>query len=186
MEIIERNLLGVYEIILNPFIDQRGFFMRTYDEKIFNDAGLKFNWVQENHSRTLRKYTIRGLHLQLPPFTETKLIRCIRGKILDVFVDLRKGSPSFGQWSSIELSEEIKKMVLIPRGFAHGFCSLTDNCEIVYKVDNFYSPQHECGLIWNDMYLKIIWPSSEVFLSEKDMKNMTFKSFVEKHKGILL
>jgi len=184
MQILEQELKGVFEITLSPYIDERGFFMRTFDDKTFKEAGLNFNWVQENHSRTLKKGTIRGLHFQFPPFAETKLIRCIRGKILDVFVDLRKDSPTFGQWDSVELTEDNFKMVLIPRGFAHGFCTLSDDCEIVYKVDNYYSPQNECGIIWNDPDLNIEWSAAKPILSEKDAKNMTSKDFIDKHKAI--
>jgi len=186
MEIKERKLKGAFEIILAPHTDERGFFMRTSDDKIFNEAGLKFNWVQESHSRTLKKGTIRGLHFQLPPFAETKLIRCLRGKILDVFVDLRKDSPTFGKWDSIELTDDNYMMVLVPRGFAHGFCTLTDDCDVVYKVDNYYSPKHECGIIWNDKNLKIEWYIENPNLSEKDKKNMTLDNFIKDFKAIEL
>ncbi len=184
MEIKPGKLKGTFEIILDPHADERGFFMRTYDDAIFKNYGLDKKWVQENHSRSEQKGVIRGLHFQLPPFAETKLLRCIRGKILDVFVDLRKGSSTFGQWDAIELSEENKKMVLIPRGFAHGFCTLTDISEVVYKVDNYYSPEHECGLLWNDPDLNINWPIDKPILSDKDKKNMTLKEFIDKHKYI--
>jgi len=150
------------------------FFVRTYDNNVFNENGLKFDWVQENHSKTVKSGTIRGLHFQLPPFAETKLVRCIRGKILDVFVDLRKNSPTFGKWDSIILSEDNYKMVLIPKGFAHGFLTLTDNCKVIYKVDNYYNPEYECGLIWNDSDLNINWGIDNPILSEKDKKNITF------------
>ncbi len=184
MEIKELKLKDVFEIMLNPLIDERGFFMRTYDDKIFEKDGLNYNWVQENHSRTLKEGTVRGLHFQLPPFSETKLIRCIRGKILDVFVDLRKGSPTFGQWESIELSEDKFNMVLVPRGFAHGFCTLSDNCDVVYKVDNYYSPKHEVGLYWNDLELNIIWPTVNPIVSEKDKKNKLFREFIQLYEHI--
>jgi len=184
MEIKELNIKDVFEITLTPIADTRGFFMRTFDDKIFNAAGLNFNWVQENHSRTLRKGTIRGLHFQLPPYSETKLIRCLRGKILDVFVDLRKNSPTFGQWDSVELTEDKFNMILIPRSFAHGFKTLTDNCEVVYKVDNYYSKENECGIIWNDSELNINWNTGVPILSDKDKSNMSFKDFVNKYKYI--
>jgi len=186
MEIKELKLKDVFEIILNPIKDERGFFMRTYDDKIFNEAGLKFNWVQENHSRTMKKGTIRGLHFQLPPYAETKLIRCLRGKILDVFVDLRKDSPTFGQWDSVELSEDNYKMVLVPRGFAHGFCALTDSCEVVYKVDNYYSKENEFGIIWDDRSLNIGWNINNPNLSDKDKKNITFSEFCSIHRYVKL
>lgn len=186
MEIKERKLKGVFEITLNPIKDERGFFMRTYDDVLFSKQGLNLKWMQENHSRTENKNTIRGLHFQLPPFSETKLVRCIKGAILDVFVDLRENSNSFGQWDAIELSEENKKMIFIPRGFAHGFCTLTEISEVVYKVDNVYSKQHELGLIWNDEDIKINWPTQMPTLSEKDNLNLTLKEFINKHNAVKL
>lgn len=184
MEFIKKNLKGVFEINLKPYEDQRGFFMRTFDLKSFEEAGIQQQWVQENHSKSTQKGILRGLHFQLPPFAETKLVRCIRGKVLDVFVDLRKNSKTFGQWDAAELSEENKKMVLIPRGFAHGFCTLTDISEVVYKVDNYYSPDHECGIIWNDPDLGIDWAIENPTLSEKDRNNLTLKEFIQRHSAI--
>ena len=184
MEIKERKLKGVYEITLKPHIDERGFFMRTYDETIFSNTEINRNWVQENHSRSERKGILRGLHLQLPPYAETKLVRCIRGAVLDVFVDLRKASLTFGKWDSIELSEANKKMVLIPQGFAHGFCTLTEKSEVLYKVDNFYSTDHELGIIWNDKLLRIDWHIENPILSEKDQRNITFSNFKKKYNSI--
>jgi len=186
MKIIERKFKGVFEIDLSPHIDQRGFFMRTFDDKIFKENGLGFNWVQENHSRSVRKNIIRGLHFQFPPFVETKLVRCIRGKVFDVFVDLRKNSPTFGLWDSIILSEKKFNCVLIPRGFAHGFCTLSKYSEIMYKVDNYYSKEHESGIIWNDPNIGITWPELEndVMLSDRDKKHMSFNDFLMKYKNI--
>jgi len=184
MEIKERKLKGIFEISLSPHIDNRGFFMRTFDNKIFSDKGLNRNWVQENHSRSEEKGIVRGLHFQFPPYSETKMVRCISGAILDVFVDIRKNSETFGQWDAIELTAENKKMIFIPRGFAHGYCTLTDISEVVYKVDNYYSPEHESGLLWNDVNLKIDWPVNKPFLSEKDKNNQTLKKFVQQYKAI--
>ena len=184
MEILEKNIKGVYEIQLSPIGDNRGFFMRTFDINEFNKYGLNKVWVQENHSRSTQKGIIRGLHFQLPPYSETKLVRCINGAVLDVFVDLRKDSPTFGQWDSIELSAENKKMIFIPRGFAHGFCTLTEESEVLYKVDNYYSPESENGLLWNDADLNIDWPAKDPVLSEKDKKNITLKNFIKKYKYI--
>ena len=158
--------------------------MRSYDTNDFNEKGLHKEWVQENHSCSTQKSIIRGLHLQMPPFSETKLIRCIKGKILDVFVDLREGSDTFGKWDSIELSAENKKIVFIPRGFAHGFCTLSQESEVIYKVDNIYSKNHEVGLIWNDKDLKIEWPIKKPILSKKDANNIAFVEFVNKYKGV--
>ncbi len=186
MEIKERKLKGVFEITLEPIFDDRGFFMRTYDVKIFKEFGLNKEWVQENHSRSEKKGILRGLHFQLPPFSETKLVRCIKGAVFDVFVDLRVNSDTFGEWDYIVLSEENKKMIFIPRGFAHGFCTLTEYSEVLYKVDNYYSKQHERGIIWNDKAINIDWPVNNPILSEKDKKNLTFNEFRQLYKGILL
>ena len=184
MEIAKRKLDGVFEIQLKPIEDERGFFMRAYDTALFEQAGLHHPWVQENHSRSTRQGILRGLHFQFPPFSETKLVRCIRGAVLDVFVDLRLDSPTFGQWDSLELSESNKKMVLIPRGFAHGFCTLTPESEVLYKVDNVYNREHEGGLHWSDPDLRINWPVQSPLLSEKDSRNMTLQTFIERHGGI--
>lgn len=184
MKFTEHTISGVFEIKPDPHFDDRGFFMRVYDVELFEKYGVNKSWVQENHSRSEQEGIIRGLHFQFPPFSETKLIRCIRGSVLDVFVDLRKGSKTFGQWSSIILNEENKKMVLIPRGLAHGFCTLTEVSEVVYKVDNFYSREYEKGLIWNDPDLRISWPVEYPILSQKDQKNLTFREFIEKYNSI--
>jgi dTDP-4-dehydrorhamnose 3,5-epimerase len=185
MEIKERKLKGVFEISLKPILDSRGFFMRAYDINEMNKYGLSRVWVQENHSRSEQKGIIRGLHFQMPPYTETKLVRCVKGAVLDVFVDLRKDSPTFGQWDSIELSEENKKMIFIPRGFAHGFCTLTEISEVFYKVDNFYAKDYEMGLLWNDKDLNINWPVSQAIVSEKDAKNLSFNDFLTETKFII-
>lgn len=184
MDIKERKIKGVFEISLMPNVDDRGFFMRTFDTAVFKEKGLSFDWVQENHSRSEQKGIIRGLHFQLPPYTETKLVRCIQGAILDVFVDLRYDSESFGLWDSIELSAENKKMVLIPRGFAHGFCTLSEVSEVVYKVDNFYSKEFERGLLWNDNQIAINWPVDNPITSIKDSNNMSFIKFVNEYQNI--
>lgn len=184
MNFIEGKLRGTYIVVLKPFIDSRGFFMRTYDKKIFEEKNINMEWVQENHSRTEKKGTIRGLHFQMPPYCETKLIRCVKGSVLDVFVDVRLNSNTFGKWDSVVLSEENKKMAFIPKGFAHGFCSLTDVSEVVYKVDNIFKPENEIGIIWNDYDININWNIENPVLSEKDKKNITLKEFVEKYKGV--
>ena len=184
MDVKERELKGVYEITLMPKKDKRGFFMRVFDDNIFSDFKLSYKWVQENHSRSLKKGIIRGLHFQIPPFSETKLVRCIRGAVLDVFIDLRKDSNTFGKWGSIELTEENKKMILTPRGFAHGFCTLADISEVLYKVDNYYSEEYELGLIWNDSDIGIIWPVDNPILSEKDHRNITLKDFIREYGAI--
>ena len=184
MKIRYRKFTGVFEITLEPHEDERGFFMRIYDKLIFQKHNIDRIWVQENHSKSIKKGIIRGLHFQFPPYTETKLVRCIRGAIFDVFVDLRKGSPTFGEWDYIILSEENNKMIYIPRGFAHGFCTLTEISEVLYKVDNYYTPHAEGGIVWNDETLKIDWPVENPILSDKDARLPSFKEFVEKYGGL--
>jgi dTDP-4-dehydrorhamnose 3,5-epimerase len=186
MEIVGLKISGTFEITLAPRIDDRGFFMRTFDSEIFKETGMGRQWVQENQSLSFCKGTIRGLHYQFPPYSETKLVRCINGCIMDVFVDLRKGSPTFGQWDSIELSSANKKMVFIPRGLAHGFCTLTEMSEVLYKTDNYYSPKHEGGLLWNDSDIGIPWHVSEPVISQKDQMNLSLKQFIEKYKALTL
>lgn len=184
LEIKELSIKGVFEITLDPIIDKRGFFMRTYDEAIFKEHGLVINWVQENHSYSEKMGTLRGLHFQLPPFSETKVVRCTQGEIMDVFVDLRKGSPTFGNWGSVILKSTLNNIVYIPRGFAHGFCTLVDNCHTLYKVDNFYSRKKEYGLLWNDIELGIKWIIDSPIVSEKDSNNLTFLDFIKKFNSI--
>lgn len=158
--------------------------MRTYDVELFKTMGLDLRWCQENHSKSDAKHTIRGLHFQLPPHSETKLVRCVRGEMLDVFVDLRKDSPTFGQFDSIVLSEMNKLQVLIPAGFAHGFCTLTESTEVLYKVDNGYCKEAERGLLWNDSKLAIPWPTQVPIISEKDSRNWTLEQFVRECKYV--
>lgn len=158
--------------------------MRTFDENIFGSNKIKIHWVQENHSMSLNKGIIRGLHFQKQPYSEAKLVRCVRGIIRDVFVDLRKDSETFGKHSSILLSDENKKMILIPRGFAHGFETLTNNCDVLYKVDNYYNKENELGLLWNDPELNIEWETKSPLLSAKDEKNLSLKQFLETNEPI--
>ena len=183
--LINKSIIeGVYIITPEPHYDDRGFFMRVYDEDMFLKNDINIKWIQENHSKSVQKGIIRGLHFQLPPYSETKLVRCTKGAVLDLFVDLRKGSKTFGHWDSIELNEVNKKIVLIPKGFAHGLCTLSDESEILYKVDNYYSPSNEVGILWNDKDLNINWPIENPVLSEKDKKNISLKKFIELYNGI--
>jgi len=168
MEFHQLVLPGCFEIRLDPHGDERGYFMRTFDRNLFREHGLVTDWVQENQSLTIRKWTIRGLHFQRPPHTETKLVRSIYGVALDVFVDLRKGSPTFGRWDAVELSAEKFNLAYIPWGFAHGFCSLTEQTIIGYHVDACYAPDAEGGLRWNDPALNICWPPVAPLVSPKD------------------
>ncbi|MBY9078657.1 dTDP-4-dehydrorhamnose 3,5-epimerase [Paenibacillus sp. HN-1] len=184
MKIIPRRLQGVFEIRLSPLYDHRGHFMRIYDENIFSESGLHRRWLQENQSVTLRKDTIRGLHFQYAPSTETKLVRAAKGAVYDVFVDLRTDSPTFGEWDSIELSEDTQAMIYLPRGFAHGFCTRTDYCVVQYKVDQEFSPIADGGIRWNDPSIGVQWPTEAPILSEKDKNLPTLEAFLAQHKGL--
>jgi dTDP-4-dehydrorhamnose 3,5-epimerase len=142
--------------------------MRWYDRETFARAGLPTDWVQGNESRSARN-VVRGLHFQRPPHAETKLVRAVHGRVHDVFVDLRRGSPTFGQWDALELSDKSANAVLIPRGFAHGFCALSEEALVSYLVDHVYTPEAEGGLLWNDPALGIAWPiEGAPIVSEKD------------------
>jgi dTDP-4-dehydrorhamnose 3,5-epimerase len=160
-------------IIIEPVVfgDHRGWFMETYNEANFLEAGINIKFVQDNQSFSAVKGTLRGLHYQLNPKAQTKLVRCTRGAIYDVAVDIRKGSPTFGEWFGIELTAENKKQLLIPKGFAHGFMTLTEDVEVQYKVDELYAPECDRGIIWNDPQIGIEWPMDiKPTLSAKDEK----------------
>lgn len=170
MEILETDIEGVFLIRLAAREDERGYFMRTYDREIFLQRGLQTQWVQENQSLSVLQGTLRGLHFQRGEAAETKLVRVLSGSVLDVAVDIREGSPTFGRQVSAELSAENRTALYIPRGFAHGFCTLAPNSVVSYKVDNFYNPGLEGGLLWSDPALEIPWPltGDPVCISGKD------------------
>jgi dTDP-4-dehydrorhamnose 3,5-epimerase len=178
MDIRPLRLSGAFGITLEPKRDQRGYFLRAYDEAIFAQHGLSNRWVQENEARSERKGIVRGLHFQKPPHAETKLVRVVRGAVLDVFVDLRRSSPTYGQWEMVELSEENHSAVYIPKGFAHGYCALTDISLVLYKVDAPYDAGSEGGLRWNDNALAIPWPVTEPVVSAKDSALPTMSNFI--------
>jgi dTDP-4-dehydrorhamnose 3,5-epimerase len=169
--------LVVIETVL--FEDERGFFAEIYNLRDFQNFGIVDRFVQDNHSRSF-KGVLRGLHFQVEPFAQSKLIRCIRGEIFDVAVDIRPDSPRFKKWFGLILSETNRKMLYIPKGFAHGFVVLSDIAEVEYKVDNFYSREHERGIIWNDPDIGIEWPIKNPILSEKDKKLPRLKELFEK------
>ena len=165
--------LDIPEIILiepRRFVDTRGFFMETYKYSDFLRNGIQEHFVQDNYSRSVRD-VLRGLHYQRNPHAQGKLIQCIKGKIFDVAVDIRKGSPSFMQWISSELSEENNRMFYVPPGFAHGFIVLSDIADVIYKCTKEYSPEDDRGIIWNDPDIQIQWPIQEPVLSEKDSRH---------------
>lgn len=158
-------------ILITPkvFTDERGFFMEIYQKGEFAKVGITGEFVQQNHSKSV-KGVLRGLHYQKEPYAQAKLVRCIKGEIFDVAVDIRKNSPTFGKYVFAILSEENKNMLYIPRGFAHGFEVLSDEAEIIYSIDNIYAKESESGIIWNDPSIKINWPIKSPILSEKDKK----------------
>jgi dTDP-4-dehydrorhamnose 3,5-epimerase len=184
LNIIEKKISGVFEISFLTIIDDRGYNLRTYDDKVFEYFGIRRNWVQESQTRLDKRGIIRGLHFQFPPYGESKLVRCIRGSVQDVFADLRKDSPTFGRWESVELNDYNKRMLFLPRGIANGYCSLSEGAEVINKVDNYYSKDHESGIIWNDNRLNIRWSAENPSVSEKDSKLLTLDEFVSQYKFI--
>ncbi|MCL2219923.1 MAG: dTDP-4-dehydrorhamnose 3,5-epimerase [Chitinispirillia bacterium] len=168
MEFIKTDIDGLVLVKPRVHTDHRGFFLETYSSPVFSAAGIDCVFVQDNHSKSAAKDVLRGLHFQTPPFAQSKLVRVIKGSVFDVAVDLREGSPTFGRWQGFELSERNFHMLFIPRGFAHGFCTLEENTEIVYKVDNPYSRENDAGIIWNDPDIAVKWPAGEPVLSDKD------------------
>lgn len=176
MDVVSLDIPDVKIIRPKKFGDHRGFFSETYTKKTFEAAGLHYDFVQDNHSLSAEVGTVRGLHFQLPPFAQDKLVRVVRGAILDVAVDIRKGSPTFGRHVSAVISAADWNQILVPIGFAHGFCTLEPDTEVIYKVTNYYSPEHDRGLLWNDPELGIDWPVSadKAQLSDKDRKHPTF------------
>jgi dTDP-4-dehydrorhamnose 3,5-epimerase len=162
------SIAGAFEIVLQPIVDARGYFKKTFDRKLFREHGLHREWLQENESLSQRKGTIRGLHFQTPPHTETKLIRVVQGAIMDVVVDLRRGSPTFARWDSVEVAPAKHNLVFVPWGCAHGFCTLTDHCVVIYKVDRHYVPEAQGCLRWNDPEIAIDWPEQDPILSDRD------------------
>lgn len=169
MPFIKTDFPGLFVYEPTVFEDSRGFFFESYSEKTFQQQGINIHWVQDNQSSSCYG-VIRGLHYQLPPYDQTKLVRALRGKILDVVVDIRKGSPTYGKSFSKILSAKNKRQLLIPKGFAHGFSVLSERAEVLYKCDGFYNKESEGGIIYNDPELNIDWriPADEAIVSDKD------------------
>ena len=178
MNIIKTPIEGLLIIEPQVFNDARGYFVETYNEQRYRDAGIDARFVQDNQSCSSYG-VVRGLHFQRPPFTQAKLVCCTRGRVLDVAVDLRKDSPTFGQWFSVELSEENHRQFYIPRGFAHGFSVLSETAIFTYKCDNLYHPEADGGLLLTDPALHIDWqiPEDRMILSDKDKKHPTLANF---------
>jgi dTDP-4-dehydrorhamnose 3,5-epimerase len=173
------NPLAIPDVLLiepDVFGDDRGFFFESFNQERFEKVlGRKVNFVQDNHSKSF-KGVLRGLHYQLPPKAQGKLVRVIQGEVFDVAVDLRKSSPTFGKWVGEILSADNKKQMWIPEGFAHGYITLSDTTEFLYKTTDFYSKDHEQSILWNDQTLNIQWPIEKVFLSDKDIKASPLKT----------
>ncbi|WP_175990109.1 dTDP-4-dehydrorhamnose 3,5-epimerase [Bacillus sp. Marseille-Q1617] len=171
MKFTKTNLDDLVIVEPKVFGDHRGWFMETYNKENFSDEGINIKFVQDNQSFSATKGTLRGLHYQLNPKAQTKLVRCTKGAIYDVAVDIRKGSLTFGKWFGVELTAENKKQLLIPKGYAHGFMTLTEDVEVQYKVDELYAPECDRGITWDDPEIGIDWPIDiKPILSEKDKK----------------
>jgi dTDP-4-dehydrorhamnose reductase/dTDP-4-dehydrorhamnose 3,5-epimerase len=169
MNILKTDIEGVIIIEPKVFGDHRGWFTETYSKEKFRELGLDIEFIQDNHSFSAKEGTLRGLHFQRNPKAQTKLVRCTRGKMLDIAVDIREGSPTYRKWVAVELSEENKKQLLIPKGFAHGFLTLTENVEVQYKVDEYYSPDNDRSIRFDDPEIGVVWGVETPILSEKDL-----------------
>lgn len=169
-------LSGLIEITFKVFNDDRGFFAELYKQDDFVKAGIDKPFVQTNYSHS-KKSVLRGLHYQKSPMEQGKLVRVIRGEIFDVAVDIRRDSPTFGKWEGVILSEKNNKMLYIPEGFAHGFCVLSNEADVIYECTKPFSPEHDAGIIWNDPTLKITWPIKQPLLSKKDKTNPLLRDY---------
>ena len=177
MKFIPTILNGSFTIQLDPINDERGWFARYFCKKEFSTIGHNKEWVQMNHSFSLKKGTLRGMHFQKPPHSEVKLVRCIQGSVFDVIIDLRKDSPTFLKWFGTELSAENKLMMYIPEGFAHGFQTLEDNSGLLYMHTAYYSPEAESGLRYNDPLVNISWPLEISEISMRDNSHDLLEKF---------
>lgn len=172
MEVVETAIPEVKLLTPKKFGDHRGFFSETWNRRTFSAHGIDLDFVQDNHSRSAEPGTVRGLHFQIPPHAQDKLVRVVRGRVLDVAVDLRRSSPTYGRHVTAELSADNWRQILVPVGFAHGFVTLEPDTEVLYKVTNYYAPDHDRGLFWNDPHLGIDWPvaAERATVSEKDRR----------------
>lgn len=172
------DIEGLIVVEPDKFEDNRGYFMETYRKSLFSENGINVEFSQDNQSFS-KKGVLRGLHFQKEPYGQDKLVRCISGEVYDVAVDLRKNSPTFGVWCGLNLSAENRKMFYIPRGFAHGFYTLSDTAEVAYKVSGEYAPSANCGVLWCDKEINVDWGEIEPILSEQDKKWQTFSEIKE-------
>ncbi|OOC63683.1 dTDP-4-dehydrorhamnose 3,5-epimerase [Paenibacillus ihbetae] len=175
MKVTSLKLIGASFLEPKVHGDHRGFFMESYNDSLFKQKGINYNFIQDNHSLSAEPGVLRGLHYQLNPKAQTKLVRVLTGAIYDVIVDIRRNSSTFGQWVGVILSEHNKRQLLVPKGFAHGFCTLVPNTQVLYKVDEYYSPEHDRGILWSDPALGIDWPTSNPILSDKDQRHPLLK-----------
>lgn len=180
MEVKKTDIEGV--LIVEPKVwgDNRGYFFESFNARDFADkTGLEITFVQDNESKS-RYGVLRGLHFQLPPYTQSKLVRCVKGCVLDIAVDIRKGSPTYGKWVSCELTEDNHRQFFVPKGMAHGFCVLSEEAVFQYKCDDFYHPEAEGGIAWDDPDIAVQWPlpSEDISLSERDKHHPSFKEFI--------
>ena len=176
-EVLATEIADVKLIVPRIHRDHRGFFSETYNKADLAALGVNLEFVQDNHSLSVEQGVVRGLHFQIPPFAQDKLVRVIRGSVFDVAVDIRQGSPTYGKHVARVISAADWKQFLVPAGFAHGFCTLEANTEVIYKVTNYYSPEHDRGVLWNDADLGVAWPLTEsaAILSDKDKKQPRFR-----------
>ncbi len=174
MNVIKTDFDGLVLIEPRVWDDDRGFFFESYNRDMFFSAGIEIEFVQDNHSRSKRN-VLRGLHYQTPPHAQDKLVRAVVGEVFDVVVDLRHGSPTFGKSADFTLSAENRRMLLVPKGFAHGFAVVSETAEVLYKCSDFYAPETACGLRWDDPDLAIPWPVTDPIISEQDTQYPNFK-----------
>lgn len=181
MNLIETDLKGVVIVEPKVFGDNRGWFMETWSRQKLEGVGVNLDFVQDNQSYSAQKGTFRGLHYQLNPMAQAKIVRCTRGKLLDIAVDIRQNSPQFAKWVAVELTAENKRQLLIPRGFAHGFLTLTDDVEVQYKADNYYAPQCDGNIKWDDPEIGLELPFEPVILSDKDKNAPTLGERIKRN-----